>query len=306
MNREEPTVDLGRNPGTPSAEVEIDTDLVHALLAEQHPDLADLPIRLVETGWDNVMLRLGDELAIRLPRRAVAATLIEHEQRWLPGLAPRLPLPVPVPLRVGLPGAGYPWRWSVLPWLKGTAADLALPNADQGPVLAEFLRALHTPAPPDAPPNPFRGVPLHQRLPIIAERLERVARLTDCITPGVRQIWEQALAAPIDVAPTWLHGDLHSRNVLVEDGALSAVIDWGDMTRGDRATDLAAIWTLLPEATSRAAAIEAYGPASQATWQRARGWAVAFGVMLLDSGLVNDARLAAAGEASLRRVAEGP
>ncbi|MCW3095152.1 MAG: hypothetical protein JWL77_770 [Chthonomonadaceae bacterium] len=306
MSREESIVVTGRNPGTPSADVEIGVGLARTLLAEQHPDLADLPIRLVETGWDNVMLRLGDELAVRMPRRTLAATLIEHEQRWLPGLAPRLPLPVPVPLRVGLPGVGYPWRWSVLPWLKGTAADLTLPDADQGPALAGFLRALHTPAPPDAPPNPFRGVPLQQRLPAIAERLERVAHLTDCITPVVCNVWEQALAAPIDVAPTWLHGDLHSRNVLVEKGALSAVIDWGDMTQGDRATDLAAIWTLLPEATSRAAAIEAYGPASQATWQRARGWAVAFGVMLLDSGIVNDARLAAAGEATLRRVAEGP
>jgi aminoglycoside phosphotransferase (APT) family kinase protein len=185
-------IGAGTSHGTPSAEVEIGVGLARTLLAEQHPDLVDLPLRLVETGWDNVMLRLGDELAIRMPRRALAATLIEHEQRWLPGLAPRLPLPVPVPLRVGLPGAGYPWRWSVLPWLSGTAADLTLPRADQGPVLGGFLQALHTPAPPDAPLNPFRGVPLQQRLPVIAERLERVAHLTDCITPVVRKVWEQA------------------------------------------------------------------------------------------------------------------
>ncbi|MCW3053368.1 MAG: srkA [Chthonomonadales bacterium] len=303
---EEPTIIAARSPGTPSAELEIDAALVRTLLAEQHPDLADLPLRLVETGWDNVMLRLGDELAVRLPRRALAATLIEHEQRWLSELAPNLPLPVPVPLRIGLPGAGYPWRWSVLHWLEGTAADLALPDADQGPALAEFLRALHTPAPVNAPPNPFRGIPLQERVSAISERLERVALRTDCITPAVRVCWEQALSAQLDTDPTWLHGDLHSRNVLVQDGAISAVIDWGDMTRGDRATDLAAIWNLLPDATARIAAIQAYGPTPEATWQRARGWAVAFGVMLLDSGLVNDPRLAAAGETTLRRITEGP
>ncbi len=292
--------------GTPPAEVEIDTALVHTLLAAQHPDLSELPLRPLEAGWDNVMLRLGDDLAVRLPRRASAAVLIEHEQRWLPEIAPRLPLAVPVPLRIGMPGSGYPWRWSVLPWMQGAAADLALPNANQGSTLAKFLYALHVAAPTDAPHNPVRGVPLQQRRTVIEERMERVGRLTDCITPAVREAWKQALDAPMDAAPTWIHGDLHSRNVLVEEGALSAVIDWGDMAQGDRATDLAAIWNLLPTAASRIAAIQAYGPASPETWQRARGWAVAFGVMLLDSGLVNDARLAAAGEATLRRLRDGP
>jgi aminoglycoside phosphotransferase (APT) family kinase protein len=304
LSVEETSVTGRTSPGTPSAEVEIDPNLVGRLLAAQHPDLANLPLRVVEAGWDNVMLRLGEDLAVRLPRRALAATLIEHEQRWLPYLAPRLPLPVPVPLRVGQPSALYPWRWSVLPWLKGTAADLDPPHLDQGPVFAEFLRALHIPAPSSAPLNPVRGVPLHQRRTIGEERLERVGRLTDCITPVVRSLWEQALAAPGDVAPVWLHGDLHSRNVLVDSGTICAVIDWGDLTRGDRATDLAALWTLLPDATARAAAIVAYGPVPEATWQRARGWAVLFGVMLLDSGLVNDSRLAAAGKATLRRLTE--
>ena len=306
MSAEGSIVAAGILPGTPPAEVEIDIPLVRTLLAAQHPDLADLPLRLIEAGWDNVMLRLGNDLAVRLPRRALAATLIENEQRWLPTLAPHLPLPVPTPLRIGLAGNGYPWRWSVVPWLKGTASDLALPGGDQGSALARFLVALHTPAPSDAPHNTLRGVPLQARKAAVEERLERVARLTDCITPAVRTLWAQALQAPLDVAPTWIHGDLHSRNVLVDDGAINAVIDWGDMAQGDRATDLASIWTLLPDVASRAAAIQTYGPASAATWQRARGWAVAFGVMLLDSGLVNDPRLAAAGEATLRRLAEGP
>ena len=294
------------NRGVPSADVEVDAVLASALLAEQHPDLAGLPVRMVESGWDNVMLRLGDELALRMPRRALGATLIEHEQRWLPELAPHLPLSVPVPVRVGAPGSGYPWSWSVLRWMPGVAADIAPLRADQGAVLGAFLRALHRPAPPEAPPHFSRGVPLLQRRDGIEERLERLERLTDCITPAVRRAWEQALSAPINVAPTWLHGDLHSRNALVDDGVLSAIIDWGDITQGDCATDLAAIWNLLPQAEARAEAIEAYGPASEATWQRARGWAVVFGVLLLDSGLVNDARLASAGEATLRRLNASP
>ena len=306
MNTAEGTLFVDDSHGTPLAEVEIHPDLVRSLLLEQHPDLADLAIRTVASGWDNVMLRLGEEFVVRMPRRSLAATLIVHEQRWLPDLAPRLPLPIPVPVRVGLPGFGYPWRWSVLRWLQGTAADFAAPRADQGPVLGEFLRALHTAPPLDAPHNPYRGVPLQQRRTAVEDRLERAAQTTDCISPAIRELWKQALAAPLDTAPTWIHGDLHSRNVLVDEGAICAVIDWGDVAQGDKATDLASIWNLLPEATSRAAAIEAYSPVSEAVWQRARGWAVAFGVMLLDSGMVNDPRLAAAGALTLRRLTEGP
>src|SRR5690349_9653047 len=106
----------------PAAEVAIDEALVRALLRDQHPDLAELPLERVAFGWDNVVLRLGDELAVRVPRRQLAASFIEHEQRWLPELAPRLPLPVPAPVRVGRPALGYPWSWSVVPWMAGGEA----------------------------------------------------------------------------------------------------------------------------------------------------------------------------------------
>src|SRR6185312_15192425 len=148
--------------GTPAAEVNIDESLIRALLREQHPDLAHLPCVPVDAGWDNVIVRLGDSLCLRLPRRAVAAALIEHEQAWLPGLSKALPLPIPVPLRVGLPGCGYPWRWSIVPWLTGDAADRAPPAASEATRLGEFLKALHTPALAAAPSNPVRGVPLQQ------------------------------------------------------------------------------------------------------------------------------------------------
>ena len=306
MSIEEAILIAGRSPGTPSAEVEIDVVLARMLLAEQHPDLADLPLVWSKPAGTTSCCVSGTTSRCACRAARLAATLVEHEHSWLPEIAPRLPLPIPVPMRIGMPGAGYPWRWSILRWLKGTAADIALPDADQGPALADFLRALHRPAPQNAPHNSFRGVPLKQRMPAMEERLDRAARLTDCITPAVRAVWEQALDAPNDAAPTWIHGDLHSRNVLIDLGAISAVIDWGDMAQGDRATDLAAIWNLLPAAASRAAAMQTYGPVSSATWQRARGWAVLFGVLLLDSGLVNDPRLAEAGKATLHRLTEGP
>lgn len=102
-------------PTSPPAEVEITPDLLRELLRDQHPDLADLPIRLLDAGWDNVMLRIGDDLLARLPRRAIAEDLLWNEQQWLPRLAPNLPLPIPAPLRTGHPGAGYPFVWSILP-----------------------------------------------------------------------------------------------------------------------------------------------------------------------------------------------
>src|SRR6478672_437135 len=117
--------------GTPAAEVSLDSTFVAELLADQHPDLAHLPLQEVDAGWDNALFRLGEHLAVRLPRRAVAAPLILHEQRWLPHLAKQLTLPVPAPSRVGTPARGYPWYWSVIPWLPGVAADQQEPDPGQ-------------------------------------------------------------------------------------------------------------------------------------------------------------------------------
>jgi aminoglycoside phosphotransferase (APT) family kinase protein len=276
--------------------------LVSELLRDQHPDLAHWPLTSVEAGWDNALFRLGDEWAVRLPRRAAAAPLIVHEQRWLPRLAEQLPLPVPTPVRIGTPGRGYPWSWSIVPWLPGQPADQAPPDTAQAPLFAAFLRALHGPAPADAPANPVRGVPLSRRAAAVEERLQRLAERTNCITPLIWDIWQQALDAPLDRSPTWLHGDLHPRNVLVEDGRVTGVIDWGDLTSGDATTDLASIWMLFAEPQARAAAWAAYGELSEATIRRAKGWAVLFGVMLLDTGLIDNPRNAAIGEQILRRL----
>jgi aminoglycoside phosphotransferase (APT) family kinase protein len=234
----------------------------------------------------------------------MAAPLAVHEQRWLPHLAKRLTLPIPAPVRVGIPALGYPWYGSVVPWLTGIPADQHEPNSAQAQMFAAFLRSLHGVAPPDAPANPFRGVPLQQRAAAVEERMQRLGSSTGLITPQILQIWQIALQAPLDLLPTWLHGDLHPRNVLVEHGVITGIIDWGDLTAGDCATDLAAIWMLFADPDARQQALAAYGDLSDATLQRARGWAVVFGVVLLDSGLVDNPRNAAIGTHILQRVAE--
>ncbi len=290
--------------GTPASDVKIDTTLVYKLLEDQHPDLAHLPIQLVDAGWDNAMFRLGDRLSVRLPRRQAAATLIENEQTWLPLLADHLPIPVPNPRRIGKPALGYPWRWSVLPWLTGTTADQEEPSANQAKRFASFLRSLHVPAPFNAPLNPVRGVLLHQRAASVEERMQRLETKTNLITQKIRSTWNLALNTPIDVEAKWLHGDLHARNVLVDNGAIAGIIDWGDMTVGDIATDLASIWMLFSDRKARQEVLAEYANVTEATLQRAKGWAVLFGVFLLDTGLVNHPRHAVMGEKTLRRIAE--
>ena len=287
---------------TPGAEFEITPGLVRALLLDQHPDLADLQPVWLTHGWDNVMFRLGSELVVRLPRRAAAAALLRNEQRWLPELAPRLPIPIPTPLRVGVPACGYPWRFSVLPWLAGEAADLSPPDADQAEVLTDFLRALHQHAPESAPANAFRGVPLAHRERATEDRVSRLRARTDRITRVISAIWRDALCATPTEDVVWLHGDLHPRNMLVENGRLNAIIDWGDVTAGDAATDLASFWMLFEERSTREAAIRFYSP-DDATLRRARGWAIVFAAALLDTGLVDDPRHEKIGHDTFRRLA---
>lgn len=302
------SADATDNTATPAADVDVDAALVTRLLAAEHPDLATLDLESLEAGWDNAMFRLGADLVVRLPRRAAAASLIVHEQRWLGALAGRLPLAVPAPCRIGHPGPDYPWPWSVLPWLPGRPADTDPVAADQGPVLAEFLQALHTTPPADAPVNPFRGVPLADRADIVGARLERLAPHLEAlgVAATVRAAWHRAMSAPARFDATWVHGDLHERNVLVSRGMILGVIDWGDLCAGDPATDLAAVWLLLDDPGARHRAISHYGPGEPGLWFRALGWAVSFGAVLLETGLADHPRHARMGERIFRRIAVGP
>ncbi len=271
----------------PAAEVEIDAALVRCLLAEQHPDLATLEVGASVSGWDNVMYRLGDELVVRLPRRAMSAALTEHELRWLPEIAPRLPLPTSAPVRGGQAGCGYPWAWSVCEWLPGDSAAVRPPDdaIAAAETLGRFLAALHQPAPSDHPVNPYRGVPLAERGDVMSERIEQLGHAIDQVT--VRSLWNGLVATPVwDGPPLWLHGDLHPGNVIVHDGLLSGVIDFGDLTAGDPASDLSVAWMLLPP-PARAVLRRHAGPIDDDTWTRARGWALLLAVMIMASSADN-------------------
>jgi aminoglycoside phosphotransferase (APT) family kinase protein len=175
-------------------------------------------------------------------------------------------------------------------------------NADQGPALAAFLKALHQPAAHDAPFNPWRGKPLESRRQGIGERLDRLRVSTDLVAPAIERAWNEALAAPAPDVRLWMHGDLHEQNVLSHGGRLSGVIDWGDMGYGDPSPDLASVWGVLAHASARKAALAAYAP-DDGLLARSRGWAIAFGSTLYENGKVNDPRHAASGEATLRRLA---
>ncbi|WP_211194406.1 aminoglycoside phosphotransferase family protein [Pyxidicoccus fallax] len=302
-------------PGKPPAEIDLTPTLVHALLAEQHPDLAGLPVRWVAHGWDNATFRLGEDLAVRLPRRASAAPLVEHEQRWLGVLAALCPVPVPAPVRTGRPGATFPWAWSVVPWFIGRhAADE--PVAARTPwagTLAEALAALHAPAPAEAPVNPVRGGSLAGRSAALAERL--AGGHLDRVLPDARAraeaLWRDALAAPAwPGPPLWLHGDPHPANLLTHDGRLAALLDFGDLTAGDPACDLATAW-LTFDATGRAvfqarsdALADAAGPPDPGRWRRAAGWALIMASAMVTHG-DDDPVIAAIGEHALRDLLAG-
>lgn len=287
--------------GTPTAEVEIDEALVRSLLRDQHADLADLQLVLMDAGWDNVMFRLGDKYTVRLPRRLVAAKLLLNEQTWLPSLAKKLPLPIPSPVRVGKPSHSYPWNWSVLPWLPGKAASEERPRADQALAFGNFLRALHQIAPINAPVNEVRGCPLADRAELVSARIDQLKNSEVGLAPEIETAWTEGLNASVSRTARWLHGDLHARNVLVENGRIGAVIDWGDITSGDVATDLAGVWALFEDAEARRDALQAYGATTDEI-ARARAWAVNFGTILLATGLVDNPPHAEMGADTLRRV----
>lgn len=276
----------------PPADIAVDPSLVQTLLQDQHPDLAHLHPVIVAEGWDNAIFRLGDEFAVRLPRRAIAAALIEHEQRWLPELAARLPLPVPVPIRIGVPSARFAWPWSIVRWLPGQSL-LHSPGPDPVAMtgaLEEFFRALHHPAPEEAPRSTWRGVPLEERTASLHTHLDQLDRVID--RKAVLSFWDHALSTSRwPGPPLWLHGDLHPGNLLVTDGQLSGVIDFGDLTCGDPATDLSLLWMLSPAVRSSFSAWPE-GDDPDALRMRARAWALALGLAYLAHAGDDDAEAA--------------
>ena len=229
---------------------EMDSELVRCLLREQFPQWASQPVRPVEVqGWDNRTFRVGELFAVRLPSAEGYAAAVAKEQRWLPVLAPRLPVPIPVPVARGRPGCGLPWPWSVYRWLPGEPARAdRIPNpAGFAAELAAFLAALQSldaTAGPAAGPHSFwRGGPLSRYDPETRATAAALASVLD--VTAVLEVWEAAVSAPYTGRPVWVHGDVTGSNLLVEEGRLAAVIDFGSCAVGDPACDLVIAWTLL-------------------------------------------------------------
>ena len=268
----------------PAARVDINVSLVGQLVSAQFPQWADVPIKPVEfDGWDNRTFRLGDDMAVRLPSAEAYAGQVEKEHQWLPRLAPLLPLPIPVPLAMGVPTDGFPWHWSVYRWLEGENATIE--NIDElqqfATTLARFLAVLQQIDPAGGPPpgqhNFFRGGPL--AIYDIETRAAIAALHGKIDTDAVTAVWEAALEAKWHGTPVWLHGDVSAANLLVRDGRLNAVIDFGSSGVGDPACDLTIAWTLF-SGEGRDTFCAAL-PVDGATWARGRGWALWKGLITL-------------------------
>lgn len=267
-------------------ELSTDAPLVRRLLAAQFPQWADLSIQPVRSaGSDNAIYRLGDDMAVRLPRRTGRTVeSLDKECEWLPRLAPLLPLAIPVPLAKGVPGEGYPACWAVYRWLEGETATIErLADARQAAMdLARFLAALQgidvTGAPPPGEHNFFRGEPLAARDPAVRNAIASLHGELD--VGAVTAAWEAALRSPDWEGPdVWIHGDFADGNLLVERGRFSAVIDWGGLAIADPACDLIAAWSFLSSEARKV--FRTALSVDDATWARGRGWALSVALIAL-------------------------
>lgn len=314
----ESTNDSGSTVDAPVTKMhadEIDTsaELVQRLIAAQFSQWADLPVTSVpSSGTDNAMFRLGDDLAVRMPRIPGAAGQVAKEQQWLPVLAPHLPLAIPVPVAQGAPSADFPLPWSVLHWLPGEPAqperlsDLSQAAADLAHFLAALQRIDTSGGPIPGGHNSGRGVPLHTRDAYTRTNIDACHDLGILNRDAALVVWEAALAAGDWDAPgVWLHGDLLANNLLATDGRLSAVIDFGCMGVGDPACDLMPAWTTYNTPDARAAFRAALPPAlavDDAAWARGRAWSLSTSVIAIPYYIVTNPTLANTGRATLAAV----
>jgi aminoglycoside phosphotransferase (APT) family kinase protein len=286
-----------RRRKVPPVQVDIDTDLVRHLIDTQFPAWSSWPLRRWEQpGSDNVIYRLGDTLAVRLPRGDWASGQARKEHRWLPRLAPHLPLAVPAPVGLGEPALGYPWSWSVAQWLDGepVAAHGLTDELATARDLAGFLTALHRLPPPDtftAGPHPeLRRRTLAARDDGVRTSIAALAEVFDA--DALTQVWERALDATAWTGqPVWCHGDFHVGNLLMRQGHVTAVLDFGGLGYGDPACDLDIAYTLMT-AETRPVFRAALG-LDDATWIRGRGWSLAGGVTAYAAYAATHPRVAA-------------
>lgn len=253
----------------------IDSTLVRRLIAEQFPHWSELPISpVVNSGWDNRTFRLGQKMLVRMPSAVHYALQVEKEQLWLPKLAPLLPLEIPNPLALGEPANGYPWKWSIYEWIEGdSAASSRITNQSEFAAnLAQFLVALQS---IDASGGPHPGLHSFYRGGSLtyydAEVRQAISVLNGAINSDLATtIWERALAANWSRSPVWVHGDISLGNLLLMNGKLSAVIDFGQLAIGDPSCDLAIAWTFFRgESREIFRTLFAF---DKETWARGRGW----------------------------------
>lgn len=262
------------------ARMNIDVALVRRLVARQFPEWAHLSVTPVYPGgWDNRTFRLGTVLSVRLPSAEGYAGQPAKEHRWLPQLQSSLPLPIPVPRALGIPAGGYPWNWTVCPWLEGADASVAeIESLEEFAVaLAGFLRAFQSidtmTGPPAGVHNFFRGGSLMTYDTETRDAIESLQGNIDVRTAdGAHAVWESALAATWDGDPVWVHGDVSAPNLLVRNGKLASVLDFGCLAVGDPACDVAIAWTLFSGKSREAYRREL--EVDGATWARGRGWAL--------------------------------
>jgi len=272
--------------------IRIDVPLVQQLISTQFPEWAHLPITPVKlSGWDNRTFHLGNKMSIRLPSRQHYAAAVAKEQKWLPIFAPELPLPIPVPVAMGAPSELYPWQWSVYRWLPGEiATHESISNLHQFATdLARFLRHMQNMDTSGGPSRKLRGGSLQ----IYDEQIRTAIDVlrADIDWRLATEIWEAALQAPFDAAPVWYHGDVAAGNLLVRDGKLAAVIDFGGIGVGDPACDTTIAWTFL-NAPARQTFKQQLQP-DPAIWTRGRGWALWKGLIvaaeLIDTNAIEKA-----------------
>jgi len=278
----------------------VDPALVSGLVARQFPQWADLPVSQFRTvGTDNLIYRLGDELAVRLPALPRAAPMLSREREWLPRLAPHLPLDVPVPLGAGVPDSEFPYPWLVYRWLPGTtlAEESTVDLREAAVRLGRFVAALQRISTAGAPRSP-RAVPVGPGDTEVHESIERLAAVGVIDATLATAVWEDALAAPPWAGPpVWLHGDLLPTNLVARNDKLAAVIGFGLVGTGDPATDLLPAWALLTARTRDV--FRAVVGVDEATWRRGRGWALRAGLGAVRVYRYTNPALAAAGRHSL-------
>lgn len=271
-------------------ELRVDADLVRALVDRDLPDHAGRPLRQLDaSGSSNALFRLGDELLVRLPRQPGGSATIAKEARWLPYVGPRLPVPVPDVVAVGEPGLGYPERWSVVRWLEGDVPTVVGGGSRIGLArdLAAVVAALReTEVPPAALADPalrwYRGAPIGALDEETRGHLHACRGIPelDLDVDAALGVWDEAMDLPEDdgrSAPRWYHGDLLAENLLVRDGRLAAVLDFGGLAVGDPTVDLVVAWELLDDSAREV--FRSIVGVDEVSWLRGRAWALAIAAM---------------------------